>query len=178
MKNPNGIPLVLETILARRSIRRYSEHAVSRQDLDLLLQAAMSAPSAGNQQPWHFIVLRDRIQLDAIPDIHPYAGMAREAPLAIVVCGDPSLERYPGYWVQDCSAAVENLLLAAHALGLGAVWCGIHPDQGRVAAFQRLLNIPATIIPLALVPVGHPGERKPPADRYNSERVRFDRWTD
>ena len=168
--------MILATILGRRSIRRYSDMKVADLDLDRLLRAAMAAPSAGNQQPWHFVVIRERALLDAIPPIHPNAGMARNAPLAILVCGDVAGRRYPEFWVQDCSAATENLLLAAHSRGLGAVWCGIYPDLERATAFRTLLGIPEQIIPMALVVVGHPAESKPPADRYDPERVHWDGW--
>ena len=103
--------------------------AVSEADVTELLEAAMAAPSAGNQQPWHFIVIRDRAVLNAIPGFHPHAAMALHAPVGILVCGDPALEKHPGYWVQDCAAATENLLLAVAAKGLGAVWCGVYPSR-------------------------------------------------
>lgn len=168
--------MVLDWIHARRSIRKYTAEAVSEADVTELLEAAMAAPSAGNQQPWHFIVIRDRSLLNAIPGFHPHAGMALQAPVGILVCGDPALEKHPGYWVQDCAAATENLLLAVTAKGLGAVWCGVYPKPERVEGFTRLLGIPAPVIPFSFVPIGHPGESKPPARRYNPERVRLDRW--
>jgi nitroreductase len=166
----------LDWIHARRSIRKYSAEAVSDADVTELLEAAMAAPSAGNQQPWHFVVIRDRAALNAIPGFHPHASMAPHAPVAILVCGDPTLEKHPGYWVQDCSAATENLLLAATAKGLGAVWCAVYPKPERVEGFARLLGLPAHVIPLAFVPIGHPAESKPPARRYNPERVHTNRW--
>ena len=102
--------------------------------------------------------------------------MLKDAPLAIVVCGDERLERYKGFWVQDCSAATQNLLLAAHAVGLGAVWLGVYPVQQRVAKTQDLLGLPEGVIPLAIIAVGHPAERKPPADRYDASRVHRNSW--
>ncbi|WP_442900326.1 nitroreductase family protein [Geoalkalibacter sp.] len=167
----------MKDILYRRSIRKYTADPVSEQDMEDLLRAAMAAPSAGNEQPWHFIILTERRLLDAIADFHPYAGMAREAPAAILVCGDPALEKYPGYWVQDLSAAVENLLLAAQSKELGAVWVGIYPTEDRVHKVRELLAIPESIIPFALVPFGHPAEKKPPAERYNPQRVHRNGWT-
>lgn len=136
----------------------------------------MSAPSAGNEQPWQFVVITDRRTLDAIPRIHPYAEMAAEAAVAVLVCGDKRLEKHKGFWVQDCSAAVQNILIAARALGLGAVWCGIYPREGRVAGFRKLLSLPPEVIPLALVPVGWPAEVKPPAERFDERRIRYNRW--
>lgn len=167
---------VLDVILGRRSIRLYTAEPVTRDEITELLRAAMAAPSAGNEQPWHFVVITDRSLLEAIPALSPYAGMAKRAPAAILACGDPSLEKYPGYWVQDLSAAVENLLLAAHARGLGAVWCGIYPLEERVEAFRRLLDIPSDIIPFALVSLGRPAEEKPPAERYQPGRVHENGW--
>lgn len=166
----------MEAIRTRRSIRKYTAQAVPDNLIKELLTAAMDAPSAGNEQPWHFIVLNDRGILDEIPNIHPYAAMIREAPIAVVICGDPSLEKHKDFWVQDCSAAAENFLLAAHAKGLGAVWCGIYPHMDRSDAFQKLLNLPNTIIPLALIPVGFPAESKPPANRFNPSRIHNNNW--
>lgn len=168
--------MTLPTILGRRSIRRFRCEAVGTSDLEALLRAAMAAPSAGNQQPWQFVVIRRRQDLEAIPTIHPHAAMACKAPLAILVCGDLAGARYPDYWVQDCAAATENLLLAAHALGLGAVWCGVYPNLERVAAFRERFGIPGEIFPMALVVVGHPAETKPPADRYDPGRVHWECW--
>jgi len=166
----------IDWLHARRSIRKYTAEAVSEADVTELLEAAMAAPSAGNQQPWHFIVIRDRGVLNAIPGFHPHAAMALHAPVGILVCGDQSLEKHPGYWVQDCAAATENLLLAVAAKGLGAVWCGVHPRTDRVEGFTRLLGLPAHVTPFAFVPIGHPAESKPPARRYNPDRVHLDRW--
>ncbi len=165
-----------DTILSRRSIRRYTRQPVPEAAVGQLLEAAMSAPSAGNAQPWQFIVLTDRRLLDEIPTFHPYAEMLREASVAIVVCGDLRLEKYKGYWIQDCSAATENLLLAAHALGLGAVWVGVYPTEDRVKRMQALLRLPPHVIPLSLVPVGYPAERLERAERYDSSRVHRNGW--
>jgi len=166
----------LEAILSRRSVRRYTPEPVPDPVIAEILRAAMSAPSAGNQQPWQFVVVVDRRLRDEIPTFHPYAQMVREAPIVIVVCGDLRLENYRGYWIQDCSAATQNLLLAAHAKGLGAVWVGIYPKEDRVVRLQQLLGLPAEVIPLAVVPIGHPAERVPPANRYDASRVHRDRW--
>jgi nitroreductase len=166
----------MEVIFSRRSIRKYTEQPVSDEVIKELLKAAMSAPSAVNQQPWHFIIIKDRQILDEIPKIHPYSKMLREAPVAILVCGDPELERAKGYWIQDCSAATQNLLIAAQAKGLGAVWLGVHPREDRVKGLQKLLDIPNHVIPLSLISIGYPAEQKPPANRYNESRIHYDRW--
>lgn len=166
----------MDIILSRRSIRQYTSQPVSDELIKEILKAAMAAPSAGNEQPWHFIVIKERAILDEIPKFHQYAQMVKKASVAVLVCGDPGLERYKGYWVQDCSAATENMLLAAHAKGLGAVWCGVYPTEERVIAFRRLLGIPEEIIPFSLVPLGYPAEKKEPANRYNEERVHYNKW--
>jgi nitroreductase len=121
-------------------------------------------------------VIDDRKILDEIPRIHPHATMLKNAPLAILVCGDISLEKYRGFWVQDCSAAVQNLLLAAHAIGLGAVWTGFHPMEDRVEGMRKLLGLPDHVIPLALVPLGHPDQPSGRQDRFRGDRVHRNRW--
>lgn len=166
----------LEAIISRRSVRDFTSQAVPDEMVDLLLRAAMRAPSAGNEQPWQFIVVRDRALLDAIPDFSPYAAMCQKAPMAVIVCGDTTLEKYPGFWVQDCSAAIENLLLAAHSLGLGAVWTALYPDESRVAGARELFGIPENVIPLAVVPVGHPKHKPYPVQSYQAERVHYDKY--
>ena len=166
----------MDPVMARRSIRKYTEEPVSDDQVRRLLEAAMAAPSAGNQQPWHFVVVRDRGLRERVPGIHPYAEMVRQAPVAILVCGDPTLEKHKGFWVQDCSAATENILVEAVQLGLGAVWLGIHPVEERVEAFRLAFGLPKHVIPLAMIAVGHPAEQKPPADRFDPARVHHDRW--
>jgi nitroreductase len=141
-----------------------------------LLQAAMNAPSAGNEQPWQFVVITERRLLDEIPRFHPFAAMLKEAPIAILVCGDLRLETHKSYWVQDCSAATQNLLLAAHAKDLGAVWVGVHPREDRVVNLRKLLGLPEPVVPFCLVPLGYPAERIPSADRYSASRVHFNTW--
>ena len=166
----------IEAILTRRSIRRFADRSVSDEMVQELLQAAMYAPSARNARSWHFVVISDRQLLDAIPGFHPYSEMVKQAPLAILVCGDEQLEQRVGYWVQNCSAAVQNILLAAHALGMGAVWLGIYPNEERVEGMRRLTGVPAHIIPAALVVVGYPAEHPVAPNRYDPSRVHYDRW--
>ncbi len=168
----------MDALLTRRSIRRYTEDPVPEPMMESLLRAAMSAPSAGNQQPWHFVIIADRAVLREVPSFHPHAKMVPEAPVAILVCGDLKREKHKGFWVQDCSAATQNILLAAHAQGLGAVWVGIFPLEDRVAAFRKLAGLPEHVVPLALVPVGFPAVRKPGEDRYDRLRVHENRWMD
>jgi nitroreductase len=167
---------ILQTITSRRSIREFTEEPVSDQSITELLQAAMSAPSAGNEQPWHFVVIRDRQILDGIPKYHPYAHPLKETSVAIMVCGDSKLEQWKGCMVQDLSAAAENILIAVQAKGLGAVWLGLYPVEERVEGVRKLLNIPEDVIPLCVIPIGHPAEQKPPANRYDSSRIHHDKW--
>jgi nitroreductase len=165
-----------EAILGRRSIRKYKQEDVSEDLVRRLLEAAMSAPSAGNEQPWHFVILRERSLLDAIPEFHPHSQMLKQAPLGILICSDLSLEVYKGFWVQDCSAATQNMLLAAHSLGLGAVWLAIYPIEERIAGVRKMLSLPENIVPLSIVSIGWPAEEKRPAKRYRGERVHYDGW--
>jgi nitroreductase len=166
----------MEAILTRRSIRKYTDRPVPDEIVIELLRAAMAAPSAQNQQPWQFVVVRDRALLEGLARAQPYSGMARDAQLAVIVCGDLNLERSPGFWVQDCAAATENLLIAANAAGLGAVWTGTYPREERVANVRSLLSLPEHIIPLAVIPIGYPAEHPAALDRYDAGRVHIDRW--
>lgn len=166
----------MEAILTRRSVRSYADAPVSDSVVKGLLEAAMSAPSAGNQQPWQFICVTDREILSAITRVHPYSGMLAQAPLAIVVCGDLSRERFQGYWVQDCSAATQNLLIAARALELGAVWLGVYPLEDRVEGLRKIFGLPESIVPLCVVSVGYPAVAQGPADRYDGRRVHHNGW--
>lgn len=166
----------LEAIYTRRSVRDFKNDPISEADLGDLLKAGMQAPSARNEQPWHFIVIDDPELLHAIPDFHPAAKMLLEAPLAILVCSDRKLEVKRASWLADCSAATQNILLAAHAKGLGAVWLGIFPDAERVKGMQELLGMPKDIRPVALVAVGYPASVPEPVDRFKTERVHRNRW--
>jgi len=144
--------LALNNIFARRSIRQYTDESVSEEQVKTLLEAAMAAPSASDRRPWHFIVVRERATLDALAERHPYAKMLFAAPLCIVPCADPAIS--DAWWVQDCSAATENLLLAATALGLGAVWVGVYPRTARVQAVWafRSPSCPCALCPSATRP--------------------------
>lgn len=166
----------LEAIFSRRSIRRYEKRDVPETTVNEIIRAGMSAPSAGNEQPWHFVVINERTLLDKIPFFHPHSKMLKEAAVAVLLCADLSLEKHKGYWVQDCSAATQNMLLAAHAQGLGAVWVGVYPREDRVAGFRNLLGIPGNIVPFSLIPMGFPAEGKPLEDRYNRSRIHADGW--
>ncbi len=166
----------LETIMTRRSIRRYDGQPVPEETIDALLHAAMAAPSAGNQQSWRFIVVRDRERLEELSETSPYAGMLPQAALAIVVCGETAGARHEGFWVEDCSAAMENLLLAAHAMGLGAVWLGYYPAEERVDRLRALFGVPPTVVPFAIASIGHPAERREQPERFVPEFVHRETW--
>jgi nitroreductase len=167
---------ILEAIHTRRSIRKYTDRPIPEELITEILRAAMSAPSAVNAQPWIFIVIDDRRLLDEIPTFSPYASMCREAPIAILVCGDLTFEKIPGYWVQDCSAATQNLLLAAHAVGLGAVWTGIYPMKDRIEGFRKTFGLPENVIPLALVPIGYPDQNPVSEDRFDKAKIYHNRY--
>lgn len=167
---------VMDAIRTRRSIRKYEDKAIPEEMVREMLDAAMMAPSAGNAQPWQFVVVNDRAILEGMIDVHPYIKMVAKARLGIIVCGDLSLEKYPGYWVQDCSAAMQNMLLAAHSLGLGAVWTGIYPIEDRVAAFRKMFKLPEHIIPLGFVPMGWPAQELRSESRYKEDRIHYNTY--
>lgn len=161
-------------IVERTSVRRFTGEPVQAEQQDALLHAAMSAPTGVNRQPWEFVVVDDRQLLSALADALPYAKMTAEAPVAIVVCGNP--ERFldgddATLWEQDLSAASENILLAAHALGLGAVWTCLYPHPDRMEAVRKILGIGEKIIPFNLIPVGYPVAVHKPMDKWHPERV-------
>ncbi len=165
----------MEAIFTRRSIRKYTKQPVSDEVLKELLEAAMCAPSAGNRQPWCFVVINDRKIMNEIPKYHRYAQMLEEAAMAIVVCCDVTLERNElGF--EDCSAATQNILLAAHAMGLGAVWLGISLAGPVAVATKKLLNLPENIKPVSIISIGYPAEEKPRQDRYQAGRVHYNQW--
>ena len=166
----------MTAIFTRRSIRKYTDQPVPEETIEQILKAAMYAPSSSNRQPWQFVVIRDRKMLDEIPKFHKYSQMILEAQVGIVVCGDMDLAKPDEVWVQDCSAATQNLLLAAHALGLGAVWLGVYPREERVNGLRKLLNLPDHVKPLSLISIGYPWEEKGDPERYDESRVHYDGW--
>jgi nitroreductase len=166
----------LKCIMTRRSVRKYEPGTIPETKLRKILEAAMSAPSARNRQPWRFVVVRERETLLKMTDVHPYAQMLREAAAAVVVCGDLSDDGNKAYWVQDCAAATQNALLAAHALGLGAVWLGVHPRRERVSGIQGLLRLPKDVVPLSVISLGRPGEKPHKEKRYDDGKVHQEQW--
>lgn len=168
--------VVLNNIATRTSIRDYESRPIEREKVEKMLHAAMAAPTAMNKQPWHFIVVDKRETLDAMAEASPNAKMLTKAPLAIVVCGnmDKAIEgKGRDFWIQDASAATENLLLAAHAMGLGAVWTGVYPSEERVDALRLLFSLPDNIVPLATVVIGYPAEKPEPKQKFKEENVSY-----
>ena len=166
----------LRAISTRRSIRQFTSQKVSNELIEKLIRAGMQAPSARNFQPWHFVVTGERKMLDKIPLVHPYAEMMYQATLAILVCGDLNLEKSVEYCAINCSAATQNILLAAHDLGLGAVWLGVYPREERTEGLKILFNIPDDIVPISLIACGYPAEELSAEDRYKKERIHQNQW--
>lgn len=168
----------LELIFGRRSIRVFRPGDVSDATLRTLLEAAMAAPSAVAKDPWHFVVIRQRATLSRLAGVLSNGSMLEGAPLAIAVCGDLDVahDRQLSYLLQDCAAAIENLLLAAHGVGLGACWLGVHPREERIQHLRTMLGLPASVVPVAVLALGWPGETKEPRNRYQPSRVHPERW--
>lgn len=166
----------IENIMTRRSVRQYTDRPVAKETVDTLLRAAMAAPTASNKQPWSFVVLTHQSLKDSIAAVLRYGQPIAKAPVCIVVCGDlhkASEDISGGYWIQDCSAATENILLAAHAVGLGAVWCGVYPRQERVANISRILNLPDNLVPLNVIAIGYPSGSATVKDKWKPENIHY-----
>jgi nitroreductase len=168
----------LNTICSRRSVRSFTGETIPRETLMRILRAAMAAPSAVNMQPWAFVVVTKRETLDELCAKLPYAKMLDKAGAAIVVCGIPDKDEVfsKDYWVMDCSAASENILLACHALGLGAVWTAVYVDMERVANVRNILNVPANIVPLNVIPIGVSKEKGKALDKFNEGNIHWEQW--
>ena len=166
----------LTAIFTRRSIRSYTNRPVSDETVKLLLQAAMAAPSAKNAQSWEFIVIRDKKTLQQVSSFHPFSKQVPNAQVAIVVCGNTKLQAAPGHWIPDASNASMNILLAAHSLGLGAVWTTFYPYEDRTAGIRKLLNLPDHIMPLNIIPLGYSTEKGNYQDRFKSDKVHYEKW--
>jgi nitroreductase len=170
------MPTIIDTILARRSIRTYTSQDLDVEKIDLLLQAAMAAPSAVNSRPWEFVVVTDKDLLWRLRTRLPFGR--HNAPAAIVVCGNERIASNPAaklFWVQDCSAAAENILIAAAGLGLGAVWVGLYPTP-IAALVKNLLDIPGHVNPLCVIYVGYAAESKPPRTQYDAQRIHWQHY--
>ncbi len=167
---------VLEAIYTRRSIRKYTDKDIDEDTLRSILRAGFYAPSATNQRPWHFVIIKDKEMLIKISQKHPYAKMLPGAACCIVVCGDKTKQEKTGFLVEDCSAAIENMLLATHGLGLGAVWLSLYPISSRSKPIGQLLNIPQHIIPVGMIAIGYKAEERTTKERFNEERLHFEKW--
>lgn len=170
---------VIDNIMTRVSVRDFTGEKISEAQLDTLLHAAMAAPSAINKQPWAFVVVTDEAKIKALGEALPYSRCSNKPAVAIIPCGDLSkaIEGEMGaFWINDVSAATENLLLAAHAMGLGAVWTGLHPDMNRAKLVQEMLGLPEHIIPLCVVPVGVPAEKPEVKDKFKEENIHWNQW--
>lgn len=168
---------VVENIMSRTSIRQFTAEPVSEEQIDTLLRCGMAAPSAVNCQPWEFIVITDRATLDTLGTRFPNTRISENVSVAIVPCGDltRAFEPAPDFWIHDLSAVTENILLAAHSMGLGAVWTGVYPTD-RTPQVQAILGLPEHIVPLCIIPVGYPAENPAPKDKYKAERIHYNRW--
>ena len=176
--NQDNGQAAIENIMTRTSIRQYKDQPVEQEKIDIMLKAAMAAPTAVNLQPWHFIVITDKKTIGLLSGKQP-----TNAPLLIAMCGDTDKTtmpdgkmKLPDFWVQDVSAATENLLLAAHALGLGAVWTGVYPAMERVAEVANVLNCPQNIVPVAVVRVGYPDEAPEPKNKFKEENISYNKF--
>jgi nitroreductase len=168
-----ALDTLLSVIFNRKSVRRFQEgKSIPKETLETIVKAAFAAPSAVNFQPWHFVIIDKREILDALADGLPYAKMLYKTSAAIIVCGDSHVSEL--YWEVDCAAATQNILLSVEALGLGAVWTAVYPQEERVSFVQKLLNIP--IIPLNVIPIGYPAGTDKPKNKYNPQKVHINGW--
>jgi nitroreductase len=168
----------LKLIFGRRSVRVYAPGDIEETDVREMLNAAMAAPSAMTKDPWRFVTVRQGDTLKALAGALPGGSMLASAAMAIVVGGDlqAAFEQHPGYMVQDCSAAIQNLLLCAHGLGLGACWVGVYPAEESMRKVREIINLPGNIVPVAVIALGRPGEQLEPRTRYNPAYVRAEKW--
>ncbi|MDR2738190.1 MAG: nitroreductase family protein [Puniceicoccales bacterium] len=166
----------MEAILSRHSVRDFKPGDVPVETLEKLLHAGMSAPSAMHSSPWHFVAVTERDRLDGVAKIHPYASMSLRASAGILVCGDPAAETFADFFPQNCAAAVENILIAVSALGLGAVWVGLYPNESYIANFAQYFHLPKNIVPFAWVPIGYPLTKVGQDNRLDLSRVHYNIW--
>jgi nitroreductase len=166
----------MNSIFTRRSIRRFTDKKISDDSLRLILTAAMCSPSACNSQPWEYIIVKDRSNLDGIMKSHPYTGMLKSADMAIIVCGGPKEGMSRPYWPLDCAASTQNILLEAQDLGIGSCWCGVYPYEERMDPIRKLFGIPEGMYPFSIIALGYPDEEKPANQRYLPEKIHLEKW--
>lgn len=170
---------VLNAIQTRASVRQFTGEKISNEQIETLLRCAMSAPTALNKQPWAFIVVTEDTLLSKMGEAFPFSRCGNGAACAFVMCGDLSKAIEgdgQGFWINDVSAATENLLLAAHAMDLGGVWTGVYPNPQRTAEVQEMLGLPENIIPMCIVPIGVPAEQPTVKDKFKQENIHYNRW--
>src|SRR5699024_9768161 len=167
---------VLDAIFSRRSIRKFTGEVISDNNLQTLLKAGFQAPSAHNFEQREFVVIKDKKVIEKITKFHEYAQMLANAGCGFVVCGDKEKQPERGLLVEDCSASIQHMLLAAHGLGLGAVWCGLYSQEKLTSPMSELLELPENILPIGLIVVGEKAEEKRVIDRYDESKVHFDKW--
>lgn len=167
---------LFDAIINRRSIRKYKEQAIDNALLEKIIEYGMFAPSAVNKQPWHFLIFRDKNSISKLIEVHPNANMLKNASAGILICFDKKLQHDEGYGPIDCSAATQNMLLAAHGLGLGACWIGIYPRKQRIDVLHKAFKLPEHVIPFAVISVGYPNELKTTPDRFKKNRIHMESW--
>lgn len=167
---------LMDAIMTRRSVRRFTDEPVTNEQLEQILRGAMNAPSAGNERPWRFVVVRDPDALRRLSKVTPFAKPLEGASAGIAICADKRSLKYPGFWPIDCSAATQNLLLVAHSLGLGGVWIGVHPIGPFKLGVRRALRLPRTIVPVSLVALGTPAQTPPQQERFDPGFVHSEVW--
>ncbi len=165
----------MKEINQRRSIRKYLDKAVEKEKVELLLRAAMQAPSACNQQPWEFIIVDDKALLKELSTVHQYAKMVEFAPLAIIALGNKETMRCPDYWQQDLAAATQNILIEAVHIGLGGVWLGVAPNEERMSFIRKMLDLDDHYLPFNVIPIGYPNEIKVDDNRYSEDKIRHNK---
>jgi nitroreductase len=166
----------MEAIFKRRSVREYLNKDVTDEQIQKILHAGMSAPSAGNEQPWHFVVIKNKQKLEELTQLSPYAKMLNAANLAILVCGDLNRQKHEGYWMIDCAAATENMLLEITHLQLGAVWLGVYPRIERMKYLKEFFNLPANVEAFSMLSIGYPINSEAIINRFDASRVHLENW--
>jgi len=164
----------IENMLNRKSVRKYSDKEVEQEKIDLILKSAMSAPSAMNKQPWEILVVTDKKKLEQISKDIPNASYSKSSQLVIIVCGDKKINEK--FWIQDCCAVTENILLSVESLELGAVWCAVYPFEDKVEKIQKLFNMPENVIPLNVIPIGYPANKENSKQKYDSNKIHINNW--
>lgn len=167
---------IINAILTRRSIRSYTDKNISKQDMDLILKAAMYAPTARNLQYWRFLVIQDKANMAKLEKIQPYNTLLNSANAAIIVCSDMENEVAQKYYMQDCGASIQNIMLAATSLGIGSITLGLYPNADQVTAIKEQFNIPENVAPIGIVALGYPNEEKPDPERFDEAKIHYEKW--